>query len=117
MRTRSLDVMIAATGGHAKNYSLMLEPDGAHHLAPMYDVASIAPYVNADDWRNKPPKLAMSIGGENRAGRVSAGNIGRMVELCGLADLGVTADGCVRLIDHHGRPVHRGARVPPLRAD
>ena len=90
--------LIAATDGHAKNYSLMLEPDGAHRLAPMYDVASTAPYVNASDWQNKPPKLAMSIGGENRVGRVSAGNIDRMVELCGLADLGITADGCVRLM-------------------
>ncbi len=90
--------LIAATDGHAKNYSLMLESDGAHRLAPMYDVASIAPYVNADDWRNKPPKLAMSIGGENRVGRVSVGNIARMVKLCGLADLGITTDGCVRLM-------------------
>lgn len=90
--------LIAATDGHAKNYSLMLEPDGAHRLAPMYDVASIAPYVNAGDWRNKPPKLAMSIGGENRVGRVSAGNIDKMVELCGLDDLGITTDGCMRLI-------------------
>ena len=90
--------LIAATDGHAKNYSLLLKPDGAHHLAPMYDVASIAPYVDAGNWRNKPPKLAMSIGGENRAGRVSAGNIARMVELCGLADLGITTDGCVRLM-------------------
>ena len=90
--------LIAATDGHAKNYSLMLEPDGSHRLAPMYDVASIAPYVNTRDWRNKPPKLAMSIGGENRVGRVSAGNIDRMVELCGLTDLGVTVDGCMRLM-------------------
>lgn len=90
--------LIAATDGHAKNYSLTLESDGAHRLAPMYDVASIASYVNASDWRNKPPKLAMSIGGENRVGRVSAENIDRMVELCGFADLGITADGCVRLM-------------------
>ena len=41
--------LIAATDAHAKNYSLMLKPDGAHHLAPTYDVASIAPYVDASD--------------------------------------------------------------------
>lgn len=90
--------LIAATDAHAKNYSLMLKPDGAHRLAPMYDVASIAPYVDAGDWRYKLPKLAMSIGGENRAGHVSAGNIGRMVELCGLADMGITTEGCVHLM-------------------
>ncbi len=90
--------LVAATDAHAKNYSLMLEPDGAHRLAPMYDVASIAPYVAGDEWRNDPPKLAMSIGGENRAGCVSAGNIDRMVEHCGLADMGITVDGCVNLM-------------------
>ncbi len=90
--------LIAATDAHAKNYSLMLSPDGAHRLAPMYDVASIAPYVDTRDWQRKPPKLAMPIGGENRAGRVSAGNISRMVEACGLANMGITADGCANLM-------------------
>ncbi len=90
--------LIAATDAHAKNYSLMLSPDGAHRLAPMYDVASIAPYVDAADWQRKPPKLAMPIGGENRAGCVSAGNIGRMAEACGLADMGITAEGCINLM-------------------
>ncbi len=90
--------LIAATDAHAKNYSLMLSPDGTHRLAPMYDVASIAPYVDARDWQRKPPKLAMPIGGENRAGRVSVGNISKMVEACGLANMGITADGCVNLM-------------------
>lgn len=90
--------LIAATDAHAKNYSLMLEPGGAHRLAPLYDVASIAPYVAGDEWRNNPPKLAMSIGGENRAGCVSTGNIDRMVEHCGLADMGITVDGCIELM-------------------
>lgn len=90
--------LIAATDAHAKNYSLMLGLDGAYRLAPMYDVASIAPYVESDDWRNDPPKLAMSIGGENRAGHVSVGNINRMIEHCGLEDMGITAGGCVSLI-------------------
>ena len=90
--------LIAATDAHAKNYSLMLDSCGAHRLAPLYDVASIAPYIADDSWRNNPPKLAMSIGGENRTGYVSAGNINRMVEHCGLADMGITADGCVNLM-------------------
>lgn len=90
--------LIAATDAHAKNYSLILEPNGAHRLAPMYDVASIAPYVGAGEWRNKPPKLAMPIGGENKAGCVSSGNIKRMIECCGLDEMGITADGCVRLL-------------------
>ena len=90
--------LIAATDAHAKNYSLMLEPDGVHRLTPMYDVASIAPYIAEDDWLNNPPKLAMSIGGENRAGCVSTGNIDRMVEHCGLTGMGITTEGCVNLM-------------------
>lgn len=90
--------LIAATDAHAKNYSLMLEPDGTHRLAPMYDVASIAPYVDDGDWQRKPPKLAMSIGGENRAGCVSGENLNRIVEYCGLAEMGITLEGCVNLM-------------------
>ncbi len=90
--------LIAATDAHAKNYSLMLEADGMHRLAPMYDVASIAPYIADDEWHHDPPKLAMSIGGENRAGCVSTGNINRMVENCGLAGMGITTEGCADLM-------------------
>ncbi len=38
-----LNYLLAATDAHAKNYSIMLAADGSHRLAPMYDVASIAP--------------------------------------------------------------------------
>ncbi len=40
----------------------------------------------------------MSIGEENCAGFVSAGNIGRMADACGLADMSITVEGCVSLI-------------------
>ena len=40
-----LNYLLAATDAHAKNYSIMLAADGSHRLAPTYDVASIAPYV------------------------------------------------------------------------
>ncbi len=101
MQMLFFNYLIAATDAHAKNFSLLLKPDGAHQLAPMYDVASIAPYVDASDWQRKPPKLAMPIGGENRAGRVSAGNIDRMIESCGLADMGITSEGCIDLISFY----------------
>lgn len=90
--------LIAATDAHAKNYSLMLSSDGLHKLAPMYDVASIVPYAQTDRWNAKPPKLAMSIGGESRAGRITASNLDKLVQQCELESVGVTADGCARLI-------------------
>lgn len=90
--------LMAATDGHAKNYSIMLSADGSCELAPMYDVASIAPYVKPREWGVNPPKLAMTIGGENRAGRVSYNNVKKLVESCGLSRLGITADGCRDLL-------------------
>lgn len=93
-----LSYLLAATDAHAKNYSIMLAADGSHRLAPMYDVASIAPYVEGARLKVKPPKLAMSIGGENRAGRVSANDLAKLVEQCGLERFGITAEGCRDLL-------------------
>ena len=93
-----LNYLLAATDAHAKNYSIMLAADGSHRLAPMYDVASIAPYVEGTRLKVKPPKLAMSIGGENRAGRVSTNDLAKLVEQCGLERFGITAEGCRDLL-------------------
>lgn len=90
--------LTAATDAHAKNYSILLDANGAHRLAPMYDVASIAPYVDPSQWKAKPPRLAMSIGGENRAGHVSANDLRRLADQCGLEKVGITAEGCTELL-------------------
>lgn len=90
--------LIAATDAHAKNYSLILSADGAHRLAPMYDVASIAPYVDSAQWCKKPPKLAMSIGGENRIGYLSFSNLSKMQDQCDLEKVGISAEGCAELM-------------------
>lgn len=90
--------LIAATDAHAKNYSLMLAADGHHRLAPMYDVASIAPYVDQAQWKAKPPKLAMSIGGENRAACLTTSNLEKLETQCELNNLGITSEGCKSLI-------------------
>ena len=90
--------LVAGTDAHAKNYSLMLAADGSHQLAPVYDVASAVPYIESDRWRVNPPKMAMSIGGENRVGCVALGNLEKMVAQCGLNQVGITAEGCAHLI-------------------
>lgn len=76
----------------------MLHANGAHTLAPLYDVASIAPYTDTVQWEKKPPKLAMSIGSENKAGCVSLSNLRKMVTQCHLEQVGITAGGCANLI-------------------
>lgn len=104
--------LVAATDAHAKNYSILFAADGAHRLAPMYDVASIAPYTDPARWKTKPPKLAMSIGGENRAGCVSMDNLRRMADRCRLDRVGITAEGCADLLCVYANAIpERLARV------
>jgi serine/threonine-protein kinase HipA len=54
--------LIAGTDAHAKNYSLLLSQRQVG-LAPLYDVASYAPYPKYDPER---VRLAQSVGGEYR---------------------------------------------------
>jgi serine/threonine-protein kinase HipA len=55
--------LIAGTDAHAKNFSLLLGQNGVVRLAPLYDLASILPYLNVN---LSKVKLAMKIGGEYR---------------------------------------------------
>jgi serine/threonine-protein kinase HipA len=79
--------LIGATDAHAKNHSLLFVAPGDVRLAPLYDVASIAPYVSLRPTQRKPVRAALSIGGENRFGKVGARSIAKMVETCRLDEL------------------------------
>lgn len=73
--------LVGGSDAHAKNYSIVFGADGDARLAPLYDVASIFPYMESDrDTR----RMAMSIGGENRFGKVGLGAIDRMANAGGL---------------------------------
>ena len=69
------NALVGAPDAHAKNYSLLLGAGGAAMLAPMYDVASGLAYERL----RSRLRLAMSVGGENRVGRVGAGALERYV--------------------------------------
>lgn len=45
LRAQVLFYLLAATDGHAKNFSIRLLPGGAYQLTPLYDVLSIWPIV------------------------------------------------------------------------
>ena len=60
--------LLAATDGHAKNFSIHLHAGGAYALTPMYDVLSAWPIIGKGHgelaWQNA--KLAMALSGKNR---------------------------------------------------
>jgi serine/threonine-protein kinase HipA len=73
---------------HAKNFSILLS--GAQvRLAPLYDLGSMAPYV--DHWPKL--KLAQKIGGEYRVGQIGERHWRRLA-----ADAGIEPDAFLRRI-------------------
>lgn len=59
--------LLAATDGHAKNFSITVEPQGRYRLTPLYDVLSAWPVVGSGNhhipWRKC--KLAMAVRGSS----------------------------------------------------
>jgi len=63
LRACVFNFLIGGTDAHAKNYSILLGKGGQVRLAPLYDIASIFPYVRGD-WRKT--RMAMSVSGHDR---------------------------------------------------
>ena len=59
--------LMAATDGHAKNFSLFLERGGGHRLTPLYDVLSAWPIIGAGPNQVSPrrAKLSMALRGKS----------------------------------------------------
>jgi len=68
LKAQILFWMLAATDGHAKNFSIQLLPRGRFRLTPLYDVVSIWPITGdgANQFRWHKAKLAMAVAGKNR---------------------------------------------------
>lgn len=54
--------LLAATDGHAKNFSLFLHPNGGFSLTPLYDVMSTQPNFDAHQLRQRDMKMVMAVG-------------------------------------------------------
>ncbi|ARQ00678.1 type II toxin-antitoxin system HipA family toxin [Pseudorhodoplanes sinuspersici] len=54
--------LVGATDGHAKNFSIFLNPGGRFHLTPLYDVLTAQPSLDNGQIQPKQMKLAMSVG-------------------------------------------------------
>ena len=80
--------LLAATDGHAKNFSIQHRRGGHFHLAPLYDVLSAWPIIGRGS--NQLPyqraKLAMALRGQNahyRLGEIEVRHWQRLAASCG----------------------------------
>lgn len=73
MMSQLLYWMLSATDGHAKNFSIFLQPEGKYRLTPLYDVLSAWPIIgrgpNQLDYQKV--SMAMSMLGKSRHRRVA----------------------------------------------
>jgi serine/threonine-protein kinase HipA len=67
-KTQVVFWLLCAIDGHAKNFSIFLEPGGGYRLTPCYDVLSAYPVMgNAPGLlQEKKIKMAMALTGKNR---------------------------------------------------
>lgn len=72
LRAQLLFWMLAATDGHAKNFSIRLLAQGQYRLSPLYDVLSAWPFAGGrqDQVHPKKLKLAMALLGKNKHYRI-----------------------------------------------
>ena len=57
---------LAALDGHAKNFSVFLEPFGAFQMTPLYDIISAFPLMAQGSLPAQRVKMAMSVKGKKR---------------------------------------------------
>jgi len=58
--------LLAAIDGHAKNFSIFIEPDGRYRMTPLYDIMSAHPLLVTRQLEAKKIKMAMALTGKNR---------------------------------------------------
>ncbi|MBY6225592.1 type II toxin-antitoxin system HipA family toxin [Ferrimonas balearica] len=61
MRAQVLFWLLAATDGHAKNFSLFIQPEGRYQLTPLYDILSVYPVMGGKGLDKRDAKLAMGL--------------------------------------------------------
>lgn len=63
MRAQVLFWLLGATDGHAKNFSIFIEPANQYRLTPLYDILSAYPAISPKGLHERDLKLAMSLKG------------------------------------------------------
>ncbi len=62
-RSQVLFWLLGAIDGHAKNFSVFLEPGGSYCLTPLYDVISAYPLISKNSLPSQKIKMAMALKG------------------------------------------------------
>jgi serine/threonine-protein kinase HipA len=65
LKSQIIFSLLGATDGHAKNFSVFLQPGGRFRLTPLYDVMSVQPAYDAGQLRRNTMKFALAVG-DNR---------------------------------------------------
>lgn len=64
-RSQVLFWLLAAIDGHAKNFSVFIEPEGKYRLTPLYDIMSAYPLMAKKQLQVQKIKMAMALKGKN----------------------------------------------------
>ena len=64
-RSQVLFWLLAAIDGHAKNFSIFIEPEGKYRLTPLYDIMSAYPLIAKKQLQPQKIKMAMALKGKN----------------------------------------------------
>lgn len=64
-RSQVLFWLLAAIDGHAKNFSVFIEPEGKYRLTPLYDIMSAHPLIAKKQLQSQKIKMAMALEGNN----------------------------------------------------
>lgn len=63
-KTQILFWLLAAIDGHAKNFSVYLDPNASYRLTPLYDVLSAYPSMKTKEMPKQKAKMAMALKGK-----------------------------------------------------
>lgn len=65
-KSQVLFYLLAGIDGHAKNFSVFIEPEGRYRMTPLYDIMSAHPLLASKQLQTQKIKMAMALTGRNR---------------------------------------------------
>ena len=98
-KTQILFWLLAATDGHAKNFSLALRPGGSYRATPIYDVLSAHPVIGPGQNQIAPQKAKLAMAVRGRSNHYLIEKIQRRHWLAQGQQVGIGAAMAERLIE------------------